>query len=64
MTAAIEAGGNGLVGGIDEGDQWGGRSIHADGGGGEIWQMKLVVSGGEYLLAVFVSGINQFLIVS
>jgi hypothetical protein len=34
-------------------------------GGGEIWQMKLAASGpGECLLAVFVSGVNQFLTVS
>ncbi len=33
MTAAIEAGSNGSVGGIVEGGQWGGRSVHADGGG-------------------------------
>ncbi len=32
-TAAREAGSNGLVGRIGEGDQWGGRSVHADGGG-------------------------------
>ncbi len=36
MTAAIEVGGNGLVGGIGEGGQWGGRSIHADGGGQDM----------------------------
>ncbi len=63
MRAAIEVGGNRLVGGIGEGDQWGGRSVHAD-GGGEIWQLKLAASGGECLLAVFVSGVNQFLTVS
>jgi hypothetical protein len=33
MTAAREAGGNESVGGIGEGDQWGGHSVHADGGG-------------------------------
>ncbi len=34
MTAIREAGGNGSVGGIGEGGQWGGCSVHADGGGG------------------------------
>jgi hypothetical protein len=33
MTAAREAGGNGSVRGIGEGGQWGGCSVHADGGG-------------------------------
>ncbi len=33
-------------------------------GGGEIWQMKSAASGGECLLTVFVSGINQFLTLS
>ncbi len=32
LTVVREAGGNRLVGGIGEGDQWGGRSIHIDGG--------------------------------
>ncbi len=32
MTVAREVGGNGSVGGIGEGGQWGGLSIHADGG--------------------------------
>ncbi len=33
MTVAREAGGNGSVGGIGEGDQWGGHSVHSDGVG-------------------------------
>jgi hypothetical protein len=36
MTAAREAGSNGSGGGIGEGDQWGGRSVHADGGGRDM----------------------------
>jgi hypothetical protein len=63
MTAAREAGGNGSVGGIGEGDQWGGCSVQAD-GGGKIWQMKLAARGGECLLVVFVSGVNQTLTLS
>jgi hypothetical protein len=63
MTSAREVGGNGLVGGNGEGDWLGGRSVHAD-GGVEIWQMKLAASRGECLLAVFVSGVNQFLTLS
>ena len=36
MTAAIEAGSNEWVGGISEGDQGGGCSINADGGGQDM----------------------------
>jgi hypothetical protein len=36
MIAAREMGGNGLGGGIGEGGQWGGRSVHADGEGQDM----------------------------
>jgi hypothetical protein len=36
MRAAREAGGNESVGGITEGDQWGGCSVHADGVGQDM----------------------------
>ncbi len=35
-TVAKEAGGNGSVGGIGEGGQWGGHSVHTDGGGQDM----------------------------
>jgi hypothetical protein len=47
-------------GGLVRGISWGGRSVHADGGGGDMAD-EFGGQWGECLLAVFVSGANQFL---
>ncbi len=60
MTAAREAGGNRSVWGLGEGDQWGGRSVHADGGGQDMTdEVGGQWGGGVFWLCLLVASTNS-----